>query len=67
MTTENCSDTREIQRRIHIVRGKRVILDADPARYYGVMTLGQYLRRKTPKAASPNVMDKPRTSPIAAI
>jgi len=28
----------EIQRRIHFVRGKRVIIDADLARFYGVST-----------------------------
>lgn len=28
----------EIQQRIHLVRGKRVILDADLARFYGVTT-----------------------------
>ena len=28
----------EIQQRIHVVRGKRVMLDADLARFYGVIT-----------------------------
>ena len=28
----------EIQQRIHVVRGKRVMLDADLARFYGVTT-----------------------------
>jgi len=30
--------TPEIQRRIHVIRGRRVILDADLARFYGVTT-----------------------------
>lgn len=28
----------EVQRRIHLVRGQRVMLDADLARFYGVAT-----------------------------
>jgi len=37
----------EIQQRIHLVRGKRVMLDADLARFYGVSTkrLNEQVRR----------------------
>ena len=38
MTTDSLIPVPEIQQRIHWVRGKRVMLDADLARFYGVGT-----------------------------
>lgn len=38
MPTTSLLPVQEIQQRIHVVRGKRVMLDADLARYYGVTT-----------------------------
>ena len=38
MATTSLIPVPEIQQRIHVVRGKRVMLDADLARFYGVTT-----------------------------
>ena len=47
MTTDSLIPVPEIQQRIHWVRGKRVMLDADLARFYGVSTkrLNEQVRR----------------------
>ncbi len=38
MPTTSLIPVPEIQQRIHVVRGKRVMLDSDLARFYGVTT-----------------------------
>src|SRR5476651_1561883 len=38
MSQPNLLPVEEVQRRIHFVRGQRVMLDADLARFYGVTT-----------------------------
>ena len=55
----------QIQSRIHFVRGKRVMLDADLARFYGVMTfnLNKAVSRNLDHFPEDLPLPSPRKSP----